>query len=336
MLSHRSAHTLASLSLLALLGCAQQPQETAPPPRPTTSTGTTTTVTSTDSTHTGETGTTSTVTTTYDCTTPWPTSNGVSSVGQIPSSEDFDITEDGYLIHVENGNLVKRSKSGQDTILVSPNVTQNAAGTRVLKNGDIAVSDVNSGLLVLVDVLTGVKTTLLSANWPNGIDVDADDNIYIADFADQGWVRRINAYNPADTEVLATGLYRPNGLALSPDGQTLYVAANWQNELWAFDRQADGSWGEIRLFHSDPGAAQSVTTDVCGAVYWESGAQVWRKSADGLEGGGVVNGQNGYFPNLRFGNDVGGFRRDALYGLSNNQLYEFDVGIPGKKHISIQ
>lgn len=323
--------------LIALVACQPEPVDTDRPASGTPA-GTLVGTLTGGSGITTDTGTTtSTVTTTYDCTTPWPASMGATQVSSgIASTEDFDITADGYIVHVESGNLVKRSYNGQDTILISPNVTNNAAGTRVLRNGDVVVADVSGGTLILVDHVTGTKTTLFNANWPNGIDVDRDDNIYITDFADQGTITRINAYNPTDRETIASNMNRPNGVVLTPDGQTLIIAANWSNQLWAIDKQVDGTWSGVRVFQNNPGSAQSVTTDVCGTVYWESGSDVWRKRQDGTDGGPVLQGGAGYFPNLRFGNDVGGFKRDYLYGLSNNALFEFHVGVPGKKHISLQ
>jgi len=295
---------------------------------------TTTTTVVVETAETGETGTPPL--TTYDCSTPWPDSLGARTVSSIAASEDFDITEDGYLVHVEAGNLVARSYLADDSYLIAANVSSNAAGTRVLKNGDVAVSDVSTGTLVLVDRLTGNKTVLLSRNWPNGIDVDKDDNIYVTDFADSGTLTRINAYNPDDNEILASNMYRPNGVVLSPDGQFLYIAANWQDEIWRMEKDANGDWGSLQVWQTAPGVPQSVTTDACGTVYWENWAKVRRKSADGSDGGEVADAGGGYFPNLRWGNDVGGFQRDHLYGLSGGQLWEFHVGIPGKKHISIQ
>jgi len=286
---------------------------------------------------TGETGDTGTPPlTTYDCTTPWPASMGAHTVSAIASSEDFDIMADGYLVHIEGGNLVARSYLADDSYLVAANVASNAAGTRVLKNGDIAVSNVSSGTLMLVNYQTGAKTTLLSRNWPNGIDVDKDDYIYITDFADSGSLTKVNAYDPNDMEILAQDMYRPNGVVLSPDGMFLYIAANWIDQIWRMERDVNGDWGNLQVWQDQPGVPQSVTTDACGTVYWENWAQVRRKSADGGQSGGVADAGGGYFPNLRWGNDVGGFKRDHLYGLSSGQMWEFHVGIPGKKHISIQ
>ena len=324
------------LLLTVLLACGPEPVQAPGDTDPTVPTvpTLTTTPTGVDTSSTGDTGTPPL--TTYDCSTPWPDSLGARTVSSIAASEDFDITEDGYVVHVEGGNLVARSYLADDSYLIAPNVSNNAAGTRVLKNGDVAVADVSTGTLVLVDRLTGAKTNLLSRNWPNGIDVDKDDNIYITDFADNGTLTRVNAYNPDDNEILASNMYRPNGVVLSPDGQHLYIAANWIDQIWRMEKDANGVWGGLEVWQEQPGVPQSVTTDACGTVYWENWALVRRKSADGTQGGNVADAGGGYFPNLRWGNDVGGFKRDHLYGLSGGELWEFHVGIPGKKHISIQ
>ncbi len=316
-------------------GPTHTPQGGTPGGTPTTPVTGTVTGTLTDSgTTTPPTGTTAT--TTYDCTLAWPATQGATAVGTMPSTEDFDITADGYVVHVESSNLVLRDYTGVNVTVVSPNVTSNASGTRVLSTGDIVVADVTAGTLWLVERATGNKTPLWYGNWPNGIDTDRDDNVYITDFADNGSLTRINAYNPQDREVIVDGVYRPNGVVLSPDYQTLYIAANWENAIYAIERNLDGTWGDSFLFQDNPGSAQSVTTDACGTVYWEKSNELWRRTADRVDAGNVAVMGQGYFPNIRFGNDVGGFKRDYIYGLSNNQLVEVHVGVPGKKHVSIQ
>lgn len=286
---------------------------------------------------TDDTDTDSGPTITYDCSLPWPTSLGPTLIGPVPASEDFDIDADGDLIHVENSNLVVRSSVDNSVTVIAGNLTWSASGTRVLRNGDIVVADSANGNVVRVDRQTGAKVTLINRNWPNGIDVDADDNVYVSDFADIGSVTRINAYDPADNEILLANVARPNGVALSPDGNTLYIAANWSDEIWALEKDGNGDWGPPSMFHTNPGAAQSVTTDICGTVYWESGDTVRRQTADGAQSGDVTTAPGfQYTPNLRWGYGVGGFKAEHLYALSRGDLWEFHVGVPGKKHISEQ
>lgn len=318
---------------LWLLACAPEPSDRGGP------TGATTTPAGTPGGSTADSGDASSTgpTTTYDCSQPWPDSLGATVVGSVPASEDFDIDHDGYLIHVEQRNLVARSSVDGSVTIIAPNLTFSASGTRVLRNGDVVVGDAFDGSLVLVDRQTGATTHLLSRAWPNGIDVDADDNIYVSDFTENGSVTRINAYDPTDMEVLLDGVPHPNGVALSPDGNTLYVAFNNEAEIWALHRDPAGDWGDPSLFVDGLGSAQSVTTDVCGTLYWEAFDTIRRQLADGSAHGDVTTAPGfQYLPNIRWGHGQGGFEAEHLYALSRGELWSFHVGIPGKRHISDQ
>jgi len=330
----------ASLLCLGLLACA--PVED-PGVRDSDSDTETTTDSDTDTTAPTDTDDTDTdtettgPTTDYDCTTPWPATTDPVVIGPVPASEDFDIDADGNLIHVESGNLVVRDSVTNTVTVIAPNLTWSASGTRVLRNGDIVVADSANGNVVRVDRQTGAKVILINRNWPNGIDVDRDDNIYLTDFADIGSVTRINAYDPTDNEILINNVARPNGVVLSPDGNTLHVALNWSNEIWKMEKDVNGDWGPPSIFHNSPGSAQSVTTDICGTLYWEALDTVRRRTADGAQSGDVGTAPGfQYMPNLRWGYGVGGFQEGHLYALSRGELWEFYVGVPGKKHISDQ
>ncbi len=324
-----------SFLAFVLLACSPSPDR-KPEPGTDSATPTASSSTPTGSPATTDSGSTG-PTTTFDCTQPWPDSLGATIVGSVPASEDFDIDADGNLIQVRASNLISRSSVDGSVTVIVPNLTWSAAGTRVLATGDIVVADVAGGSLVLVDRQTGATQNLLARNWPNGIDVDADNNVYVSDFSENGSVTRINAYDPADNEILLDGIDNPNGVALSPDGRTLYIAANWDSDIWALEKDASGDWGPPTLFNGSSGSAQSVTTDACGTVYWEAFDTVKRMSADGAQSGTLTTAPGfQYLPNLRWGYGVGGFKAEHLYALSRGELWEFHVGIPGKRHISAQ
>ena len=68
-------------------------------------------------------------------------------------------------------------------------------------------------------------------------------------------------------ELIDDGLKRPNGIALSPDARTLYVASSDDSErvIMAYEVRPDGGVGEARLFADTWGDGLAV--DRMGNVY---------------------------------------------------------------------
>ena len=90
-------------------------------------------------------------------------------------------------------------------------------------DGINVVADVDNGSLDFIDGVTGGIVPLsTNFSYPNGVEVDEDSNVYVADQT-QNKIVRINAYDTTDFEVISTAITGPNGVVLSPDGQTLYV-----------------------------------------------------------------------------------------------------------------
>jgi gluconolactonase len=89
-------------------------------------------------------------------------------------------------------------------------------------------------------------------NGPNDLVIDAAGGIY---FSDPDYERRFSVpeavyyINPAGAlSRVLTGYTRPNGVMLSPDGHTFYLAAESQKRIFAFDVAADGALSNERLF----------------------------------------------------------------------------------------
>ena len=294
-------------------------------------------LTGTPTTGTTTTGTTTTPTTPpFDCDIPLPVMPGlVHTYTGYSTAEDFDFDGYGYAVALHNGNLTGKDQTG-DVKVISPNVASETAGSRILATGDFAVATWN-GTVVLVDGVTGGKTTLISnMSYPNGVEVDIHDNVYVAD-QNEGKIVRINAYNTNDFEEIATGLSNPNGVILTEDEQTLYVGSFGGGVVYAIDRNPAGGWFEERILFSSPGpdnGYDGINVDICGNVYfteWIVG-KVRRITPDGLQVDEVATLPSYWIPNLRWGNDVGGWANDRLYvsDRESGRIFELDVGIPGK------
>jgi gluconolactonase len=112
--------------------------------------------------------------------------------------------------------------------------------------------DYSGGRIERVDLVTGRCDRLydsvegLSLRGPNDIVFDAHGGFY---FTDLGKVRDTEMdrggifYGQPDgsaVHVIARPVMTPNGIALSPDGQTLYYAETEGARVWAFDITAPG------------------------------------------------------------------------------------------------
>ena len=108
-------------------------------------------------------------------------------------------------------------------------------------------------------------------NAPNDITLRSDGNIY---FSDTTWGARPGAHAATAVYRLAPDgalsvVYRvdmPNGVVLSPDGNTLYVGSDAQDRLWRLPVAADGSVGSPEPFgaaQDDPQARVHVPDGLC-------------------------------------------------------------------------
>lgn len=336
---------LAIPSALALaVGCGQDPAPVPIGPTAGTPAGQTTPTGGTTLPSTGTpAGTTTTPEFTFDCDTPLIAPPAAyTAISGYSEAEDFDFHPDGWVGIVYQSNLVGKDKYGA-TLMISPNVSGNAASTRVLSTGDWIIADNSAGQFVRVDHATGAKTSLVSGmSWPNGIEVGANDIIYATDFS-TGRVITFDAWNPSPVTEIDTGLAQANGIGLSPDEQTLYVILSWTAKVIAYDRLPGGGWSGPRDVLYEPGADyQGLVVDYCGNIYVTDAypgqhSYIIRISDDEQQVDRLVTLPSGYVPNAHFGHDIGGWNRMMLYASDreDGRLFEIDVGVPGKQHVAI-
>ena len=163
-----------------------------------------------------------------------------------------------------------------------------------------------------VDPRTGQVDTLidhwggLRLNSPNDVTVRSDGTIWFTD-PSYGYLQGfrpepqvgdyVYRYDPASgrLSVVADSFDKPNGLAFSPDEQTLYVTDSGANQepgsyhvrrphrIVAFDVQGGSHLGPGRLFAvTTPGFPDGIKVDLAGRVYASSfsGVQVFSPAGD--------------------------------------------------------
>jgi gluconolactonase len=178
-----------------------------------------------------------------------------------------------------------------------------------------------------------------SLNAPNDLTFRRDGNIY---FSDTTWGARPGAHSPAAVYRVAPDgalsvafkVDMPNGVVLSPDGNTLYVGSDAQDRLWRLPVAADGSVGNPESFGdamNDPRGRLHVPDGLCiddrGRVYVtnnsaEVSAVIVYDSA-GRFAGRIP------FPAPPSNCTFGGADRRTLYVTTLHAIYEVPMTTPG-------
>ena len=113
-------------------------------------------------------------------------------------------------------------------------------------------------------------------NAPNDVVVRRDNNVYFTDpaFGNQQDTRELDFYGvyrvspKADLEAVARWKTRPNGIALSPNGRTLYVTDSDARSVRAFDLDRAGAASNERtVIAKVPGVPGGIRVDEKGNLY---------------------------------------------------------------------
>jgi gluconolactonase len=176
-------------------------------------------------------------------------------------------------------------------------------------------------------------------NAPNDLTVRRDGNIY---FSDTTWGARpgdhaptaVYRVSPVGTLSVAFRVGMPNGVLLSPDGNTLYVGSDAQDRLWRLPVAADGSVGSPEPFGdatNEPRGRLHVPDGLCvddlGRVY------VANNSAE-VSAIVVLDSVGRFVERISFpappsNCTFGGADRRTLYVTTLHAIYEVPMTTPG-------
>jgi len=224
----------------------------------------------------------------------------------------------------------------------SNGLTFDAQGRLVLcQHGDRRISRLEDGKFVtLVDRYEGKRL-----NSPNDLVYHSSGDLYFTDppyglpktFDDPGReldFTGVYRLKPDGTLTLLTKeLQAPNGLAFSPDEQTLYVAQSRpERPIWmAYPVNADGTIGAGRVLADstaelkakEPGLPDGLKVDVNGNLFATGPGGVWVIAPDGTHLGTIQTGVP--TANVAWGDDG-----SVLYITANDKLYRLKTGTSGK------
>lgn len=216
--------------------------------------------------------------------------------------------------------------------------------------------------IVRTDIKTGKVEVLTERfegkryNSPNDVVVDPQGRVWFTDplYApdrstmelDQEAVYRIDTHGKVARVVGQPAIGRPNGLAITPDGKTLYVIdsdyirPDANRKIWAFDIAADGSVSkqrEVYSFGSGRGG-DGMRLDSTGNLWVAAGISAPRtpnESGDVPTGVYVISPEGKLLGRIPIPEDVitnvafGGPDKKTLYVTAGKTLYKLRTAVAG-------
>jgi gluconolactonase len=203
-------------------------------------------------------------------------------------------------------------------------------------NGQIVACTHDQRSVSRVDPITAARSTIADSymgdafNSPNDAIVRMDGTIY---FTDPTW-----QLGNRPQEIAFKGVYRiatdasvhlvsddfgsPNGIALSPDEATLYVADDAKGHIRSFSLASDGTTSGGQVF-ATVGGIDGMAVDCAGNIYASSHQGIIVLDESGSEIGTIPVGQKP--SNAAFG----GKDRKTLYITTSSALYSIALNVPG-------
>jgi gluconolactonase len=131
-------------------------------------------------------------------------------------------------------------------------------------------------------------------------------------------------------QALIRDLERPNGIALSPDGRSLFVNDSVKRVIMRYDVQADGTVSNGRQFvdmnvEKAPGNPDGMKFDTAGNLYSIGPGGIWIISPAGVRLGTIVPPENA--PGFTFGDPD----NRAVYIAASTRLARVRVNIAGAR-----
>lgn len=271
---------------------------------------------------------------------------------RISEGQNFGFTEgpvwDGnqnfYFTDIPNSAIIRYDVDSKQFSTIT-SASNEANGLMFTKDNNLAVCEGGKGRLTLrstegevVDVLTDTFKGK-RYNKTNDLCVDARGGIY---FTDPTWEKEViqgiqGVYyrNPSgEVSLLFGDFQRPNGIILSPDGQTLYVNDSWGKEVRAYDVDSQGGISNPKTFvvlDTEPASdtrsgADGMAVDVEGTLYITTklGVQIVDKNGKKLRTIAV--------PEAPTNCTFGGKDMKTLFITARENVYTLDVSVRGFRH----
>jgi gluconolactonase len=212
------------------------------------------------------------------------------------------------------------------------------AGLAIGKEGDIVAASFDSRNLTRFDIASGRRTSIPGSdsymgrpfNQTNDLVIRSDGNIYFTDtnYRQDGRAgQETTAYYRFSPAGEVTRLGRgpqPNGIALSPDGQFLYVSSTEGDPVRRFVLDESGAAvGMPTTFTS--ASSDGMAVDCAGNVYLSTAGTIRVLAPDGRVLGAITGLGSSTVSNAAFG----GPDRKTLFITTASALYQIQMNVPG-------
>ena len=166
---------------------------------------------------------------------------------------------------------------------------------------------------------------------PNDLVYSIDGSVYFSDLLPRGATGRSLVYQitrQGELRVATGDCDRPNGVALSPNQQKLYVADSGARNVRVFDIAGDGALRNGRIFadlkSDEPGNPDGLKTDESGNVWVAAAGGIWVLNSKGEHVGTIKTPEPP--SNCNWGE---GFRN--LYITARTSVYKIQSGVSGTR-----
>lgn len=246
----------------------------------------------------------------------WREAEGVLVFSDIPASTIYQYTPGG----------------GAPTVFRMPSGESN--GLAVDGNGAVIAAQHNTHSITRdgVEIVSVFENNRL--NSPNDVVVDGDGTIYFTDppyglpqnVTAQPFmgVFRIAPNDQVTAEHRGAMTERPNGIGLSLDSKTLYVADTADGKLWAFPIDSNGALGTRTMLAMTSGNPDGLAIDSAGNIFVTTQAGVEVFAPDGTKWGTID------VPMQPANCAFGDADHKTLYITARTALYKVRLANPGE------
>ncbi len=185
----------------------------------------------------------------------WAFGKGHDFLHSFLEGPSFDRDGNLLVVDIPYGRILRISPQGEWSVVTEYDGWPN--GLKIHRDGRIFIADHRRGIMQL-DPATGTVTPVLEEVRREGFK-GTNDLIFAANgdlyFTDQGQtglqdpsgrVFRLRADGQVDC--LLQNVPSPNGLVLSPDEKTLFVAVTRANQIWRLPLHPDGTTSKVAAF----------------------------------------------------------------------------------------
>lgn len=158
------------------------------------------------------------------------------------------MTEDGALLvaDIPFGRILRLDPSGEWTLVYEYGGWPN--GMKLLSDGSVLVADHRLGLVRIEGDFS--RHDILASEFegkplhgPNDLTITADGSVYLTDQGTSGLqdpFGRVLRYRDGGLDLVMDRIPGPNGIVLSGDGKTLFLAVTRANAIWRIPLGKDG------------------------------------------------------------------------------------------------